>query len=411
MVPVFAATATWLALAAQPPSDISRDEVVTFFPTVAWRVADDNDWRVEIHGWIYEPEPRTALLALMREALGLAVDPRATSAPASGPASHSATASGPVPASGSAPASHSAAAGSSAPASGPAAVSGSATASGSAAGASAEDVFTRRAHPFVVDNERGQTVPVLIADRTFVPPPSAPNGHFRGVFRIADLDARPGAAWLAVRAVTPPGDPREFAGRVRLVGPVGVCVVSDIDDTVKVSHVRDREELLRNTFLRPMRAVDGMAELYRRWEAAGDVTFHYVSAGPWQLYPALAEFVRDAGLPDGTFHLRPFRIADGALLDLLGQPDGHKTGAIETLLERFPRRTFVLVGDSGERDPEIYAAIAQRHAERIAAIFIRDVTAEPGDSERYRRVFERLPRSLWRVFREPGELGDWVPRP
>ena len=57
----------------------------------------------------------------------------------------------------------------------------------------------------------------------------------------------------------------------------------------------------------------------------------------------------------------------------LGPQNQYKTGVIERILADFPRRRFLLVGDSGEQDPEIYGAIARKHPEQVERIFIRNV--------------------------------------
>ena len=158
--------------------------------------------------------------------------------------------------------------------------------------------------------------------------------------------------------MTRPGDNRRFAGAVQLIGPRGFSVISDIDDTIKITEVGDRRALLANTFLREFREVPGMAALYRRWAKEG-VFFHYVSASPWQLYAPLAAFLEAACYPSGSVHLKGFRWADTSLLDLFSSAEKTKRQAIEPILALFPHRRFILVGDSGERDPEIYAALAR----------------------------------------------------
>jgi phosphatidate phosphatase APP1 len=137
--------------------------------------------------------------------------------------------------------------------------------------------------------------------------------------------------------------------------------------------------------------------------------FHYVSASPWQLYQPLSEFVRRNGFPAGTFHLKYFRVMDGTVLNLFQSPEAYKPGVIEPLLERFPQRRFVLVGDSGERDPEIYGALARKFPRQIVRILIRDVTGEAADAPRYRKAFDGLPLAQWRIFKEPEEIRDAVP--
>jgi phosphatidate phosphatase APP1 len=162
--------------------------------------------------------------------------------------------------------------------------------------------------------------------------------------------------------------------------------------------------LVRNTFCRPFQPVPGMAALYQSWTLSHGAAFHYVSASPWQLYLPLAALVCSNGFPAGTFHLKQFRVKDDTFFDLFQSPETFKLGAIEPLLARFPRRQFVLVGDSGEQDPEIYADLARRHPAQIRRIHIRDVTGEPADAARYLETFRGLPPALWRVCSQPGDF-------
>ena len=96
------------------------------------------------------------------------------------------------------------------------------------------------------------------------------------------------------------------------------------------------------------------------------------------------------------------------MLSLFQGPERYKTPVIEPLLQRFPGRQFVLVGDSGERDPEIYAALARKFPMQVTRICIRNVTNEPMGADRYKNAFRGLPPELWRVFRDPKEILDLV---
>lgn len=64
-------------------------------------------------------------------------------------------------------------------------------------------------------------------------------------------------------------------------------------------------------------------------------------------------------------------------------------------------RTLILVGDSGERDPEIYGFIARKYPKRIHRIFIRAVKGEKKDDKRFIKAFEDIPREKWSIFTEP----------
>ena len=265
--------------------------------------------------------------------------------------------------------------------------------------------FSERAAMFLVDNERRKRVAVTIAGHTSTLGRSEPTGFFEGEVTLTGTADRAGQ-WTEVRAVTRPGDPRVFAGKVQFIGRRGLSVVSDIDDTIKDSHVLDTHELGVNTFLRDFRAVAGMADLYRRWVASGTTVVHYVSASPFQLYPALADFVRRDGFPEGSFHLRPFRLKDG-VQTFFGDPPAFKIGVIDSLMRQFPGRRFILVGDSGEQDPEVYHKLASRFPNQVAAILIRDVRGQDLTSPRFVQLYANLPANIERrVFRDPRELED-----
>ncbi len=125
---------------------------------------------------------------------------------------------------------------------------------------------------------------------------------------------------------------------------------------------------------------------------------------PWQLYTPIAEFMRSNSFPAGTFSGRYFRIKDMSFLQLFRSPEQYKTASIEEWFIRFPKRRFVLVGDSGEKDPEIYGALARRFPQLVQRIFIRDITNELPASTRYRRAFNDVPRDKWILFKDAKEI-------
>ena len=169
-------------------------------------------------------------------------------------------------------------------------------------------------------------------------------------------------------------------GRIQLIPPTGLSIVSDIDDTVKVTEIpAGKEVVVRNTFLRDFVAAPEMAAMYQQFDHA---TFHYVSGGPFQLYAPLSEFLLQAGFPEGTFHMKviPKHLLSlhtwEGLARLVVNPAAtfdHKIKEISELLRRFPQREFILIGDSGERDPEIYAQLRREFKAQIKEIRIRDV--------------------------------------
>jgi phosphatidate phosphatase APP1 len=289
-------------------------------------------------------------------------------------------------------------------------------------GQMASEVFRRRAEMFLFRRVAGHRVTIELGDRTVDAGYSDKTGHFETRVEFGDefaaahaiagevggrrLEYR-GAADLddGTGAGTPTG-----AGRVHLVEETGLSVISDIDDTVKFTNVADKRELLRNTLLREFVAVEGMPDVYRRWQRAG-VEFHYVSSSPWQLSDCLCRFLGTVGLPAGSMHLKLFRLKDSTPLGRLPSRKRGKRRSIERILDDFPGRRFMLVGDSGERDAEIYASIARRRPGQVAGILIREVPAKSSRAkvrERLARLARRLPADSLTIFQSPDELPDLI---
>ncbi|KAF9563524.1 hypothetical protein EC968_004824 [Mortierella alpina] len=160
-------------------------------------------------------------------------------------------------------------------------------------------------------------------------------------------------------------------GVVNLIDPEGISIISDIDDTIKETNVSAGARIiLRNTFLSDMRDVPGMSKVYKQWWEQG-AAIHYVSNSPWQLIPSLLEFFHTHEFPPGSAHLR---LHDSVLKTYFMEPGENKRRSIREILKDFPKRKFILVGDSGEIDMEIYTEMAQEFPDQIAKIFIRDIT-------------------------------------
>jgi hypothetical protein len=339
-----------LLLAAGGPveaSALAPDEEVLLFAASAHAAGDGAAWVVPVHGWVFEPERGAAGRGLLLAALAksLGLDERA-----------------------------------------------------------AEDArFRERGSWFLVDNERGKRIAIEIAGERAVMPPSGPDGHFRGEMRIAAGDAAP----LVMRALSG-DDAREVASiTVHLVGDEGVSVISDIDDTIKASAVLDHGELLANTFLREFAAVPGMAEAYREWAAEG-AAFHYVSSSPWQLHPHLQRFLADAGFPAGAMSLKDFRVKDESFFNLFASPEETKPPVIERILATWPKRRFIFVGDSGEKDPEVYGQVARAHPDRVLHIFIRRVEGSDLSEDRFQRASAGMPDHRWTLFDDPAPLAGFA---
>jgi phosphatidate phosphatase APP1 len=228
-----------------------------------------------------------------------------------------------------------------------------------------------------------------------------------GYFRAALPGALEPAGWRAARlelvdCPLPGWAPMQTRAEVLVPrGDARFAVISDIDDTVLQTHVTHALRMLwvtlsGNPFTRL--PFDGTTALYRALAAGvsgpDHNPFFYVSKSPWNLYEFLIEFLEYQGLPRGPVFLRDVGLHETAPLDF-------KTTVIEELLAAYPALPFVLVGDSGERDPDIYLEIATRHPGRVPVIYIRDV----GGGRKRRRELEVLAEEARRVGSELMLLG------
>ena len=91
-------------------------------------------------------------------------------------------------------------------------------------------------------------------------------------------------------------------------------------------------------------------------------------------------------------------------MNLFRSSETFKYTTIESLLKTYPQRKFILVGDSGEKDPEIYANIARRHGPQVRHIFIRNVSRNVMEENQLQTVFKGLPEGQWTIFRDTSAL-------
>jgi hypothetical protein len=332
---------------------IARDEDVLLFTTSGSLDTAGQIWRIPLHGWIFERETdswwRAALQKGILELLEL------------GPADR-----------------HS-------------------------------EILKRRLEMFLVDNERGKTLTAVLNGKPYPVGPSGANGHLEALAEVSASALQPAAASRiqTALAVITAADGRRFEGRIQLPGIHGLSVISDIDDTIKISQVLDKEALLANTFLREFEPLPDMASVYRRWAARG-AAFHYVSASPWQLYPELNLFLAKAGFPQGEIQLRYLRVKDRSFFAFMRASRAFKIRTIEALFRRYPKRKFILVGDSGENDPAIYAAVARAHPQNVSKIYIHLVSPDPDHRKSVAELFRDLPRSCWDLFNTGAQLDNFA---
>lgn len=221
-------------------------------------------------------------------------------------------------------------------------------------------------------------------------------GYFELIINPPDT-LLPGRAWFPVsyylEGVTQPnGQQVEKHGHLMISPPFSQFgIISDIDDTVLVTGATSILQTARLTFLGNAYTrlpFGGVAAFYRALQS-GPVTtlfnpIYYVSSSPWNLYDLLIDFFRIQGVPKGPILLRDL----GLSANQLGASSHHehKLAMIQKVMAVNPQLPFVLIGDSGQQDPEIYSEVVRQNLGRIRAIYIRDVTVQDRRNEAIREL-------------------------
>ena len=176
------------------------------------------------------------------------------------------------------------------------------------------------------------------------------------------------------------------------------AIVSDIDDTVIQSRVSNfllaaGTVILGNARTRlPFAGVAAFYEALRNGRSGSEKNpIFYVSSSPWNIYDVITEFMDLQHIPRGPVLLRDWDISFGALSS--HRHFEHKGKAIRNIMEVYPHLSFILIGDSGQHDPEIYRHVVQEFPNRVKAIYIRDVSRNPERSTAIGKLAEEVAAS------------------
>jgi len=177
-----------------------------------------------------------------------------------------------------------------------------------------------------------------------------------------------------------------------------LVVVSDMDDTVLQSNVTSLLRAARTMFLENARTrlpFPGIAAFYQALRAgrAGSARnpVYYVSSSPWNLYDMLVDFLDGQGIPSGPLLLRDVDVGLGALGS--GHHHTHKREMVRNVLHAHPGVPALLLGDSGQEDPEIYRDVVAEFPGRVQAIYIRNVTQHPERSAAIQALAEEVQKA------------------
>ena len=203
---------------------------------------------------------------------------------------------------------------------------------------------------------------------------TGPDGYFSLQFQPRS-QVLPGWYEVPLRLM---GRPEVTRARMQVVGQTAFGIISDLDDTVIQSDVTSVPRMLMTSLTgnaRTRMPFPGVGAFYHGLvqQGGGRNPIFYVSSSPWNFFDLLWQFLSYRQIPLGPLFLRNWGF------DLLGGHGDYKHGVIERIFARYPDMKFVLVGDSGEHDPQIYAEVVHRHPDRVLAVYIRDVTDAAAD--------------------------------
>ena len=212
-----------------------------------------------------------------------------------------------------------------------------------------------------------------------------PDGYFHVLLHLSE-HPEPGRLWHDVELVATWKD-REVheTGHVYIPPPEArFVVISDIDDTVMLTGVANKAKMMWRLFVQGAEsrvAFPGVAALYRALHGGVGGNEHnpmlFVSRGPWSIYEVLERFFRLHRIPVGPIlFLREWGLT--LQRPLPRRAEDHKRDLILAMLRRYDELPFLLIGDSGQHDPETYARIVEEHPGRVLAVYIRNVG--PGEA-------------------------------
>ncbi|MGM0579505.1 MAG: App1 family protein [Bacteroidota bacterium] len=166
--------------------------------------------------------------------------------------------------------------------------------------------------------------------------------------------------------------------------------ISDIDDTILVSHATQlfkKFRLIMTKNAKTRLPFEGVAEFYQKLKAKEN-PFFYVSSSEWNLYDFLQDFFIVRKIPKGPFLLQEYKSGLRDLLFTGGGSHQHKQDKIKRLMTLFPKLKFILIGDSGQRDTEIYRQALHEFPDRILAVYIRKIGKKDDFDEKTTQEFK-----------------------
>ncbi len=184
----------------------------------------------------------------------------------------------------------------------------------------------------------------------------------------AEYIPKPGSRYLPTQAQSYAVYPRSRRG---------ISIVSDIDDTLIKTYVTQKRKLLKQFLFRnaeQIPVVPGglsfLRQVLRSPSNLGGGTLHYLTGSPVAIYDRVRRLFRVRSFPPGALHMKRLT---GLYKDPLQHSYLYKLRKLRAILTMYPKRRFLLLGDSGEKDPEVYVQIRKEYPKQVVAIYIRAV--------------------------------------
>lgn len=239
--------------------------------------------------------------------------------------------------------------------------------------------FGEWAHEAVTDEEGFFHLDIPLAT------PLTPDASLGVALELIEPQPSDGASVTAVASISVPPASARFG------------IISDIDDTVLWTNVTNRLNMLlmlAGSNVHTRKPFRGVAAFYKALRDGvggneGNPIF-YVSSSPWNLYTPLTEFMRLQDIPLGPLFLKD--IGDHTLF-AASEHHSHKLDAIKRILDAYPHLPFVLIGDSGEQDPEIYSRVVHDYPQRVRVIYIRNINPDPSRIDAIDHLIDEVGKS------------------
>ncbi len=291
-----------------PKCFVKKDEQVDFYPTYFYR-RPDGRWAMPVMAWAHETQPSSELAqGVAKIANVVALFPEAGAA-----ATH----------------------------------------------------LQQRLNPFLVRGRSGIKIPIKLEAQDLRLGASDADGYVREDLVLpSDPPATSTTAWVPFQTQECRKDSRVFRGEALAIPEQGISVIADLDALA----------------LRESPATSAMdsawASAFGRWKARGAV-FHYVSSSPWQWFGLLSQRLRSEGLPQGVLQLKSLPLNSFAsspetllanVAALVAPSSAFKASAMEAILQRFPNRRFILVGDAKQGDIDLFSPLAAKYPRQIERI-------------------------------------------